>query len=195
MYKFFFQTLLHFASFPLLGSTTSLQQVPNFSSLLLRCSLSPCQSFLISVFSSSPHSLAHLTKNNEAFIIFYPSKTNLYFSFFGAIIRSIYAFIYISMQPLGLEAYTASSKFFHPQVTSASTKKFVHSCHARHILSRFGYLERSLQLNFYASRIGRIKNLSYSASDYPAQGTIFLILSSLLRTPCVCGFRQQILFT
>ena len=59
-----------------------------------------------------------------------------------------------------------SSEFFDTQVYLVSTEELVLSSHARCVLSRHYGNEYSLLLNFYHSKIGRIKNMSCSARGH-----------------------------
>ena len=70
---------------------------------------------------------------------------------------------------------TVSSKFFDTQVSSISTKKLVLPRHVRCVLSRLRCNRHSLLLSSYLFWIGRIENLSCSASGHSSQDTSHLI--------------------
>ena len=74
---------------------------------------------------------------------------------------------------------TVSSKFFDTQVPSIFTEKLVLPRHARCVLSRLRCNAHSLLLGSYLSRIGRIKNPSWSACGHSSQDTAHLILHCL----------------
>ena len=91
-----------------------------------------------------------------------------------------YAYYACTMPTMPIYNYpwrrTASSKFFDTQVPSISTKELVLPRHARCVLSRLRCNERSLLLDSYHSRIGRIENPSCSACGHSSQDTSHLIL-------------------
>ena len=71
---------------------------------------------------------------------------------------------------------TVSSKFFHTQFPSISTKELVLPRHACCVLSRIHCNGHSLLLSSYQFRIGRIENPSCSACGHSFQDTSHLII-------------------
>ena len=91
---------------------------------------------------------------------------------------------------------TVSSKFFDTQISLISTEELVLPRHARCVLSRLRCNGHSLLLSSYLFRIGRIENLSCSASGHSYQGghlsshsalTSYglIALARFLVTPCL----------
>ena len=75
----------------------------------------------------------------------------------------------------GVVSYVDS---FDTGVPSISTEEFVLPRQARCVLSQLRCNEDSLLLSYYLSRIGKIKNPSFSACGHPSRDTFHLILHS-----------------
>ena len=83
---------------------------------------------------------------------------------------------------------TVSSKFFDTHLPSISTEELLLPRHARCVLSRLRCNGRSLLLDSYLSRIGRIENPSCSACGHSSQDTSHLIL----HCPATDSFRRSL---
>ena len=71
---------------------------------------------------------------------------------------------------------TVLLKYLDTQVSSISTEELVLPRHVRCVLSRLCSNKHSLLLGSYLSRIGRIKNPSFSACEHSSQDISHLIL-------------------